>query len=98
MTSYRVAPVPRFPMWRELIIVGVVASMAALITIFLSLGILGAAPDSLSLNYRWLYVGAALSAGVIGPLLWWLLYRRDQTASKGRGIAAGMIAALLCHP
>ena len=95
MTVSRVA---RFPVWQELVIAGVVASMAALITTFLSLGILGAAPDSLSLNYRWLYMGAALSAAFVGPLMWWLLYRRDQTASQGRGIAAGMIAALLCHP
>ena len=93
-----VSRVTRFPVWQELVIAGVVASMAALITTFLSLGILGAAPDSLSLDYRWLYVGAALSAGLLGPLMWWLLYRRDPTAPQGRGIAAGMIAALLCHP
>lgn len=91
-------PFARFPAWQELFIVGVWASIAALITTFLSLGILGVASDSLSPNYRWLYAGAALSAGVIGPLLWWLLYRRDLAAPKGRGIAVGMIAALLCHP
>ena len=85
-------------MWQELLIAGVIASIAALIAAFLSLGILGVAPDSLSPNYRWLYVGAALSAGLIGPLMWWLLYRRDLAAPTGRGIAAGMIAALLCHP
>jgi H+/Cl- antiporter ClcA len=95
MTSYRVA---RFPVWQELLIAGVIASMVALMTTFLSLGILGVASDSLSLNYRWLYVGAALSAGIIGPLLWWLLYRRDPVAPTGRGIAVGMIAALLCYP
>jgi hypothetical protein len=95
MTLSRVA---RFRVWQELFIAGVVASMAALIAISLSLGILGVAPDSLSLNYRWLYVGAALSAGFISPLMWWMLYRRELTAPKGRGIAVGMIVALLCHP
>ena len=95
MTVSRVA---RFPVWQELVIAGVVASMAALITTFLSLGILGAAPDSLSLNYRWLYMGAALSAAFVGPLMWWLLYRRDPAAPTGRGIAVGMIATLLCYP
>jgi hypothetical protein len=95
LTLSRVA---RFPVGQELFIVGVVASIAALMTTFLSLGILGVAPDSLSLNYRWLYVGAALSAGIIGPLMWWLLYRRDPAAPTGRGIAVGMIAALVCYP
>jgi hypothetical protein len=77
MTLSRVA---RFRVWQELFIAGVVASMAALIAISLSLGILGVAPDSLSLNYRWLYIGAALSAGFISPLMWRMLYRRELTA------------------
>jgi hypothetical protein len=95
MTSRRVA---RFPVWQELFIAGVMASMVALIAAFLSLGILGVALDSLSPNYRWLYVGAALSAGIMSPLMWWLLYQRDPATPLGRGIAVGMIAALLCHP
>jgi hypothetical protein len=95
LTTY---PVARLPLWWELFIVSIGASIAALITTLLLLGILGVVPDSFSPNYRWLYVGAVLSTAVIGPLVWWLLYRRDLAAPKGRGIAAGMIAALLCHP
>jgi len=90
----------RLPTWQELIIVAIVAVPTAIGAAYLSIAFMSL-PHIEQVTWSVagvMCVAAAISASVIGPLMWWWLMVSDPTAHYGRGAAMGVITSLVAHP
>jgi hypothetical protein len=87
--------------WPTLLLVGCSAALAGVCAALLSLlfvsmtfhSIVSGGPTIMLFS-----LAAALSAALLGPLLWWLLIIRPDQLTLGRGILVGILGSLVAHP